>query len=271
MDDSPLSIAASAAGILTFISAVIAFVYVRYQILQNGRNEISSSLEAAALGIEETKSMQHAQLLPSNNDDERHGHGHGEAAERMMKKSLQDLLRIDIEIWKECALAAGHPNPDEMGMAAGVVLFGEGEEEENDRDVERQQQQPIITTIPQINNNNDTLKGTNASSSLPLPPPPTENASSSSQLHHHYNYNRYLKVLDFLVLGSLASLVWASVKMVLRLSVGITPALLRWYGVRKEVMRMKRRRDALRSRIMHQQVLLLYMQVFVFPDLSFFF
>src|SRR5689334_2102245 len=99
MDDSPLSIAASVAGILTFISAVIAFVYVRYRILQNGRNEILSTLEAAKASIEETKSMQHA-LLP---DDDYY-----EA--KRMKKSLQDLLKVDIGIWKECAPLAGYPN-----------------------------------------------------------------------------------------------------------------------------------------------------------------
>jgi len=210
MDDSPLSIAASAAGILTFISAVIAFVYVRYQILQNGRNEIWSSLEAATLSIEETKSMQHA-LLPN---DERHG------AERM-KKSLQDLLRIDIDIWKECTLVAGYPNPDEI--MAGVL-------EESDRDV----RQPI----PQV-----TLKGIGLC------------FRSEEPLH------RYLKVVDFLVLGSLASLIWGSIKMVLQLSIGITPTLLRWYGVRKEVMKKTQQRNMLRSRIMHQQMLLLHMQV----------
>jgi len=260
MDDSPLSIAASAAGILTFISAVIAFVYVRYQILQNGRDEISSSLEAAALGIEETKSMQHALLLPLPNDDERHGHG---AEAERMKKSLRDLLRIDMDIWKECALAAGHhPNPDEIEMVAGVVLLEE--HEESDRGVERRQQQqqqqqpPIIIITPQVNhNNNNTLRGTNTSSLLPL-----STTKSGSQLH----YNRYLKVLDFLVLGSLASLIWASIKMVLRLSVGITPALLRWYGVREEVMRKTRQRNVLRSRIMHQQMLLLHMQVVFFQE-----
>ncbi|KAK0625859.1 hypothetical protein B0T14DRAFT_88411 [Immersiella caudata] len=199
MGDSPLSITASTAGILTFISAVTAFVYVRYQILQNGRNEISSTLEGAALSFEETKSMQHA-LLPG---DERH------EAERI-KKSIQDLLKIDMDIWKECAAVAGYPTSD--AITAEVP-------EQSDR-------------IPQ----------------------PTQYATGEP-LH------RYLKVVDFLVLGSLASLVWASIKLVLRLSVGITPTLLRWYGVREEVMTKTQQRDMLRSRIMHQQTLLLHIEL----------
>src|SRR4051812_25295365 len=103
MQDSPLSTTASVAGILTFVSAIIAFIYVRYQVLQNGRNEIFSNLEAAAFSIEETKSMQHA----LTQTDERH------EAERM-RKCLQDLLAINTDIWRTCAATAGYPPSDEI-------------------------------------------------------------------------------------------------------------------------------------------------------------
>ncbi|KAI0550216.1 hypothetical protein F4679DRAFT_583709 [Xylaria curta] len=42
MEDSPLSITASVTGILTFIAAVVAFIYVRYQTVIHGEEEIAT-------------------------------------------------------------------------------------------------------------------------------------------------------------------------------------------------------------------------------------
>lgn len=47
MEDSRLSIIASVTGILTFFAAIMGFVYVRYEVLQNGTTEMNSILETA--------------------------------------------------------------------------------------------------------------------------------------------------------------------------------------------------------------------------------
>jgi hypothetical protein len=43
MQDSPLSVTASITGILTFVAALCAAIYVRYTTLRNTREEISKT------------------------------------------------------------------------------------------------------------------------------------------------------------------------------------------------------------------------------------
>jgi hypothetical protein len=51
MGDSPLSITASVAGILTFIAAIFAFICVRNSTLLNGRTEIATVIESVQATI----------------------------------------------------------------------------------------------------------------------------------------------------------------------------------------------------------------------------
>jgi len=67
MQDSPLSIAASVAGILTFIAAVLAFIYVRYNTLRNGQREMLAILESVSDTIEETRATM-AQITTQSQD-----------------------------------------------------------------------------------------------------------------------------------------------------------------------------------------------------------
>ncbi|KAI1742575.1 hypothetical protein F4680DRAFT_38033 [Xylaria scruposa] len=57
MEDSPLSITASVTGILTFIAAIVAFIYVRYQRVIHGEEEIVTITNSVTSGIEETVKM----------------------------------------------------------------------------------------------------------------------------------------------------------------------------------------------------------------------
>ncbi|KAK0651166.1 hypothetical protein B0T16DRAFT_489235 [Cercophora newfieldiana] len=213
MEDSPLSITASVAGILTFLAALIAFIYVRYQILQNGHDEIMSTLEATALSIDETSSMQAALLQ----HDQRH-----EAARRL-RQCLQDLCSIDIDISGQCVMAAfGHNRTNEVSATGGL-----GEEHDADAPT------TISETTPKA-------KGGRF-------------AALAEKLRYFRNILR--------VSVQHAPGIWRSVHLVLNLIVGITPMLLRWYSVRKEVMKKVQQRNMLRSRILHQQMLLLHMEL----------
>ncbi|KAJ5116320.1 hypothetical protein N7456_000668 [Penicillium angulare] len=58
MEDSPLSTTANVAGILTFLAAIFAFVYVRYKTLQNGHAEMNNIYESVKATIEETLLME---------------------------------------------------------------------------------------------------------------------------------------------------------------------------------------------------------------------
>lgn len=58
MEDSPLSTTANISGILTLFAAVFAFVYVRYNTLQNGHAEMNDIYESVKATIEETHLME---------------------------------------------------------------------------------------------------------------------------------------------------------------------------------------------------------------------
>lgn len=64
MEDSPLSIVASVTGILTFIAAIVGFVYVRYSILNNGKQEILSTKESVVAFLRDTASFRQMLLQP---------------------------------------------------------------------------------------------------------------------------------------------------------------------------------------------------------------
>ncbi|KAF2796494.1 hypothetical protein K505DRAFT_359230 [Melanomma pulvis-pyrius CBS 109.77] len=69
MEDSPLSITASITGILTFIAAICAFIYVRYNTLQNGWTEIDIIFESVVATIEETRAIAQAGRVTQSSDD----------------------------------------------------------------------------------------------------------------------------------------------------------------------------------------------------------
>jgi hypothetical protein len=66
MEDSPLSITASFTGVLTFVAAIAAFIYVRFQMLLNSEEEIIAILNSVEPCVEDTVKM--AYLAPSSTE-----------------------------------------------------------------------------------------------------------------------------------------------------------------------------------------------------------
>jgi hypothetical protein len=64
MMDSPLSIAASVTSFLTIAAAITAFIYVRFSILRNGHEEMTSFLESALASAEEITSLKEKMTQP---------------------------------------------------------------------------------------------------------------------------------------------------------------------------------------------------------------
>ncbi|KAF2687536.1 hypothetical protein K458DRAFT_485688 [Lentithecium fluviatile CBS 122367] len=61
MEDNPLSVTANITGILTFIAAICAFIYVRYKILRNVDEEINGIAESVKDTLEESQAILLAQ------------------------------------------------------------------------------------------------------------------------------------------------------------------------------------------------------------------
>lgn len=99
LDDDPLSITANVASILTFIAAVLAFVYVRYNTIRNGHKEMTAILESVFATIEETRAM--AMMTSEPEKDQ--------AAEvNIPQKLLADLYALEMGIIVEFMYAYGN-------------------------------------------------------------------------------------------------------------------------------------------------------------------
>ncbi|KAL2065245.1 hypothetical protein VTL71DRAFT_2914 [Oculimacula yallundae] len=83
MQDSPLSITASIAGILTFAAAILAFVYIRYNTLKDGYAEMDTIFKSVESSLDDTRMMKTA------NPD-----GH-------LGSILKDLFRLERRIMAE--------------------------------------------------------------------------------------------------------------------------------------------------------------------------
>ena len=105
MEDSPLSIAANIAGILTFIAAIFASVYVRVVSLRNGKLELEitrNSAENTAIGLN-TMNRHHPSDLR-----ERYTRQLGDEPDVLFMKGLKaDLIATDTVIYIHCMHAMG--------------------------------------------------------------------------------------------------------------------------------------------------------------------
>lgn len=89
MEDSPLSIVASVTGILTFVAAILGFIYIRYSILHNGREEMISILMSAAETIQDTRPLAQA----SSQREPEHGFDSD-----LRNNLIQELYSIELAI-----------------------------------------------------------------------------------------------------------------------------------------------------------------------------
>lgn len=104
MEDSPLSIAASITGILTFVAAVLASIYVRYNTLQNGRVELEKVLKSVKISIEETRKVA------------THAASSGDPTSTQVHQILNDIYELEVTIARDCRSAFGFDEPLQPGF-----------------------------------------------------------------------------------------------------------------------------------------------------------
>lgn len=100
MEDSPLSITANVAGILTLITAIAASLFVRFKVLQDGYDELKTTMDSVMANIAEINAIEKT----VEEEDTR------PAAVRM-QKLFTELLGIEFSILAECNKAYYGPAP----------------------------------------------------------------------------------------------------------------------------------------------------------------
>ncbi|RSL75769.1 hypothetical protein CEP51_010567 [Fusarium floridanum] len=200
MDDSPLSITSSITGILTFVVAILAAIYIRYTTLMNGYTEMQSILDSVYTTIKETRDLSSGR---QSWQDPEHIH---------MGHLLVELYSTELSILGQLMNVSGHQMdliPENLSHDMPDVALREIVEEarlrtESIRPRGNSQFRSLISLIPSFNY------------PQPLIAP--------------------LRVIQFLTLF------------------GTTPALMRWYRVRENVLESVRKRENIRSRLLFLQV-----------------
>ncbi|KAF2815675.1 uncharacterized protein BDZ99DRAFT_493666 [Mytilinidion resinicola] len=98
MQDSPLSITASITGILTFIAAICAFIYVRYNTLRNGGMEIGTIIDSVTATIEESRAIALSGPATQPGDD---------PDSSRLKKLVSELYSTETDILAQCTIVFG--------------------------------------------------------------------------------------------------------------------------------------------------------------------
>jgi hypothetical protein len=91
--DSPLSVASSITGILTFIAALCASIYLRYNALQNGETEINNIIASVLATIEETQSISQTEPAMQPKD---------EPSSTRLEKLVSELYKTELFIIAQC-------------------------------------------------------------------------------------------------------------------------------------------------------------------------
>lgn len=180
MDDSPLSIISSITGILTFIAAILASIYVRYHTLQNGQLELEKVIESIQSSVVETGTVATQAALG------------GDPASIGLHQIMVDLCEVERAILGDCMSVFGMEKPLQMGFQQAI---------------------------------DPTLAG---------------------------EHREYAHQLASLVPDSQISLLAALFGAILRY--GTTRTLMRWYMIRKDVLKKMQKRDHLRSRLLMAQI-----------------
>jgi len=209
MDDSPLSITASIAGILTFIAAICTFIYIRYSTLRDGREEITTILESVAATIEETRAIQAAQPAPVTPVRD-------EPEAIRLQRLMEELYSIELKIMARCKIVY-------TGSLKGMQA------EAPPRDM-------TLSTW------NDVLQEVQGS---------RERKRAQGMLGYVVAMSR---VVNFERLTASSPGLWVEMLLLVVLSLGMTPTLVRWYLVRKRVLELIKRREIIRSRLLFHQI-----------------
>lgn len=218
MEDSPLSIAASVTGILTFIAAIFGFIYVRYRILSNGRQEITSVFESVTASILDTRTLQQTMLQAESEHDLGSG---------LKRALISELYMIEIEILR----LYNDSGVDEtmLGLKASSQNNEMARLWQEIRQAVGQAQDDLI--------------------------PKREGRFSKFNQRWRYiasiwETHSYL----FAALGPYDGWSWLLVVTKFVLNLGATPILVRWYMIRKSVLEKVKKRKILRSRLLFYEI-----------------
>jgi len=224
MQDSPLSITASIAGILTFVAAILASGFVRYLSLRNGRVEMERIRKSAGSNVEDLGlvNIETQFKIPWESQEHlRIQEGDGPNVIRMKNLSVS-LIITDMIIYTYCVRA--------MNMDAV-------------RSPESFLRESVDSLIEATSNNSHHVGRANL---------------EVEDLAMEWAQRSLLERAVDLLARQFPSRK-ARLQKVLRalrriLTAGSSPALVRWYRLRETVLENLRQRDTLRSRILSLQV-----------------
>lgn len=115
MADSPLSITANVTGILTFFAAILAFIYVRYNVIRNGHNEMIDIFKSVSSFIAETS------IIAKATESEDH------IRSDPLKELVTDMLKTEIGVMEKCMIVlnvdAAHLPSDSSSHISHDELF----------------------------------------------------------------------------------------------------------------------------------------------------
>ena len=107
MEDSPLSITANITGILTFMAAIMAFIYIRFNTLRNGVAEVTNILISVTSSLEDTR------LMRTTNPGE------------YLQKLINELFEVEMHILHEATKVISPSGPWQTANE-GAILHGLG-------------------------------------------------------------------------------------------------------------------------------------------------
>jgi hypothetical protein len=216
--DSPLSVASSITGILTFIAALCASIYLRYNALQNGATEISNIIASVLATIEETQSILQTERAMQPNE---------ERGSSRLKELISELYTTETFILAQCMNVYN----------TSLTTFQSG------------------WTLPSWNTTNspwaNVMQEVEKIQKQSQPQPRQKRGGFIDSIR------RYLKPADgpIQVSGNTALILGAVQAVQLVLSGGATPTLIRWYMVREKVLEKIQHREMIRSRLLFHQVI----------------
>ncbi|KAL1859621.1 hypothetical protein Daus18300_009486 [Diaporthe australafricana] len=224
MDDSPLSITASITGILTFVVAILAFIYVRYNTLRNGEAEMMTVLESVSAAIDEARPV--AQ-----------GWGDAEEPDHFVQKILTDLYSIEIEILARCMLAIRGGSASEAEMMVSMSEHVPGH-------LRRQHPGPgdDSNTWAEVQQKLEELYSDQRRVHCRAGGP------GRSILSFEYVFEMLAK------LDSHNPFPYTSLVLTFVFQFGASPRMVRWYRVRERVLEKMQARERTRSRLLLYQI-----------------
>jgi hypothetical protein len=210
MPESPLSIAASVTSFLTFIAAILGFLYVRYITVQNSQEEFHRILESIIASLQETSGVasikEKIERGEGISDVLRSGLEEVESADNQLKTLKISLYGLEVRILMEMSRSM-----DMVPDTEALIIPKDDDEKVHQEEVLFN---ILDTIIPWLHRHG---------------PPVVGSTSVSSDRIINSSLAVYFEVLKTIFAGSRFG--------------------MRWYKVRNQVLKLALERDALRSRL----------------------